>query len=218
MRLMKVQVFLLRAVIFDKKTNSTLPEIYLLKMEVFPLILAAIIFVVELSVSDGKNRFINFILLVFGRMLCDSISQSIRYFGTMREETGKSRQLIHSSFGLFLVCLSVCLPVSAAACAIDLFCLFCIKEVFLNEGERKCNCSILYLCFMWSKPLSLENGHSFYFKFNDCKWYIIKPTATEIVLFNKTRPDTRLPKSRAGGQGPYLWSPDHLGRSSGVKK
>ena len=33
----------------------------------------------------------------------------------------------------------------------------------------------------------------------------------------KTRPDTRLPKSHAGGQGPYLRSPDHLG-SSGVKK
>ena len=30
----------------------------------------------------------------------------------------------------------------------------------------------------------------------------------------KTRPDTRLPQSRAGGQGPYLRSPDHLGRSS----
>ena len=34
----------------------------------------------------------------------------------------------------------------------------------------------------------------------------------------KTRPDTRLPKSRAGGQGPYLRSPDHLGRSSEVQK
>ena len=32
------------------------------------------------------------------------------------------------------------------------------------------------------------------------------------------RPNTRLPKSRAGGQGPYLRSPDHLGRSSEVKK
>ena len=29
--------------------------------------------------------------------------------------------------------------------------------------------------------------------------------------------DTRLPKSRAGGQGPYLRSLDHLGRSSVVK-
>ena len=34
----------------------------------------------------------------------------------------------------------------------------------------------------------------------------------------KTRPDTRLPKSRAGGQGPYLRSPDRLGRSSEVKE
>ena len=29
----------------------------------------------------------------------------------------------------------------------------------------------------------------------------------------KTRPDTRLPKTRACGQGPYLRSLDHLGRS-----
>ena len=32
----------------------------------------------------------------------------------------------------------------------------------------------------------------------------------------KTRPDTRLPKSRAGGQGSYLRSLDDLGRSSEV--
>ena len=30
----------------------------------------------------------------------------------------------------------------------------------------------------------------------------------------KTRPDTRLPQSRAGGQGLYLRTVDHLGRSS----
>ena len=34
----------------------------------------------------------------------------------------------------------------------------------------------------------------------------------------KTRPDTRLPKSRVGGQGPYFRSPDHLGRSSEVRE
>ena len=34
---------------------------------------------------------------------------------------------------------------------------------------------------------------------------------------NKTRPDTRLPQSRAGGQGPFLRSLHHLGRSSEVK-
>ena len=33
-----------------------------------------------------------------------------------------------------------------------------------------------------------------------------------------TRPDTRLPKSRAGGQGPYLRLTDHVGRSSEVKE
>ena len=33
-----------------------------------------------------------------------------------------------------------------------------------------------------------------------------------------TRSDTRLPKSRAGGQGPYLRSPDHLDRISEVKE
>ena len=33
----------------------------------------------------------------------------------------------------------------------------------------------------------------------------------------KTRPDTRLPQSRAGGQGPYFRSVEHLGRS-GIAK
>ena len=33
----------------------------------------------------------------------------------------------------------------------------------------------------------------------------------------KTRPDTRLPQSRAGGQGPQLRSPDNFGRSSEAK-
>ena len=34
----------------------------------------------------------------------------------------------------------------------------------------------------------------------------------------QTRPDTRLPQSGAGGQGPYLRSLDHLGGSSESKK
>ena len=34
----------------------------------------------------------------------------------------------------------------------------------------------------------------------------------------ETRPDRRLSKSSAGGQGPYLRSLDHLGRSSEVKE
>ena len=34
----------------------------------------------------------------------------------------------------------------------------------------------------------------------------------------KTRPDTRQPKSHVGGQGPHLRSPDHLGRSSEVRE
>ena len=36
-------------------------------------------------------------------------------------------------------------------------------------------------------------------------------------VYAKTRPDTRLPQSRAGGQGPYLRSLDHLGWSSEAK-
>ena len=32
-----------------------------------------------------------------------------------------------------------------------------------------------------------------------------------------TKPETWLPKSRAGGQGPYLSSVEHLGRSGIVK-
>ena len=42
--------------------------------------------------------------------------------------------------------------------------------------------------------------------------------AIRVIGFIGTRPDTRLPKLRAGGQGPYLTSLDHLGRSSEVKK
>ena len=40
----------------------------------------------------------------------------------------------------------------------------------------------------------------------------------ETLIQEQTRPDTRLPKSRAGGQGPYLRSSDHLSRSSEVKE
>ena len=40
----------------------------------------------------------------------------------------------------------------------------------------------------------------------------------EFLPGKKTRPDTRLPQSSAGGQGPYLRSLEHLGRSSEVKE
>ena len=40
---------------------------------------------------------------------------------------------------------------------------------------------------------------------------------TQNLVKEKTRPDTRLTQSRAGGQGPYLRSLDHMGRSSEVK-
>ena len=43
-------------------------------------------------------------------------------------------------------------------------------------------------------------------------------TLSMTVRSKVTRPDTWLPKSRAGGQGPYLRSLDHLGRSSEVRK
>ena len=36
-------------------------------------------------------------------------------------------------------------------------------------------------------------------------------------IYIKTRLDTRLPQSRAGGQGQYLRSLEHLGRSSEAK-
>ena len=36
-------------------------------------------------------------------------------------------------------------------------------------------------------------------------------------ICKKTRPDTWPPQSRIGGQGPYLRSLDHLGRSSQAK-
>ena len=46
----------------------------------------------------------------------------------------------------------------------------------------------------------------------------MKPVDLSLVAqFGKTRPDTRLPQSRVGGQGPSLRSPYHLGRSSEAK-
>ena len=39
------------------------------------------------------------------------------------------------------------------------------------------------------------------------------PSVNQLTQY-LTWPDTRLPQSRAGGQGPYLRSLDHLGRSS----
>ena len=38
-----------------------------------------------------------------------------------------------------------------------------------------------------------------------------------VVVFLTLRPDTRLPQTRAGGQGLYLRSLDHLGRRSEAK-
>ena len=43
-------------------------------------------------------------------------------------------------------------------------------------------------------PLSAELGHQ--------------------IIWLKTRPDTWLPQSRVGGHGPYMKSPEHLGRRS----
>ena len=41
--------------------------------------------------------------------------------------------------------------------------------------------------------------------------------AAQKLRQKETRPDTRLPQSRAGGQGLYLRSLNHLGRSSEAK-
>ena len=38
-----------------------------------------------------------------------------------------------------------------------------------------------------------------------------------MFIANETRPDTRLPQSREGWQGPHLRSLDHLGRGSEAK-
>ena len=45
----------------------------------------------------------------------------------------------------------------------------------------------------------------------------MKGNVIRITNLLTTRPDTRLPKSRVGGQGPYLRPLHHLGRSSGAK-
>ena len=48
--------------------------------------------------------------------------------------------------------------------------------------------------------------------------YLILFAVLFLSFSEETRPDTRLPKSHAGGQGPYLRSLDHLGRSSEAQK
>ena len=54
-------------------------------------------------------------------------------------------------------------------------------------------------------------------KENDEKGREGKFVVKEIWLHIQTRPDTRLPQSRADGQGLYFRSLDHLGRSSEAK-
>ena len=50
------------------------------------------------------------------------------------------------------------------------------------------------------------------FKFNEAKTFLGK-VVLEKKIIRKTRADTRLLQLRAGGQGPRLRSPEHLGRS-----
>ena len=49
------------------------------------------------------------------------------------------------------------------------------------------------------------------------KLFSVPPIRACLSISRITRPDTRLPQSRAGGQGPYLRALDHLGRSSEAK-
>ena len=49
-------------------------------------------------------------------------------------------------------------------------------------------------------------------------WRKVKHRYEETFIeLRETRPNTRLPKSRVGGQGPYLRPLHHLGRSSEAK-
>ena len=83
--------------------------------------------------------------------------------------------------------------------------MFIIKNVSLPQvdesGEKK-----------WTKWFSTMHPT----KSDNSDMTVMHARAQAVV--NTTRPDTRLPKSRAGGQGPYLRSPDHLGRSSEVRE
>ena len=49
------------------------------------------------------------------------------------------------------------------------------------------------------------------------KYNIFRGSKKNFLPYFKTRPDTRLPQSHTGGQGPYLRSVEHLGRS-GIAK
>ena len=91
-------------------------------------------------------------------------------------------------------------------------------EVFCRCRSKNLVCHVLKLL----PALTLKFcSSSFYLSkhLHNAQGHMEKPTETDLSQRTiKTRPDTRLLKSRAGGQGPYLRSPDHLGRSSEVKE
>ena len=131
---------------------------------------------------------------------------------------------------------------NASECKVNgprkLFCLFCFfffiaKEVVV-DWERvecgrvclrslRCPCcakdgSYCRCCMLWHAYIfchHIVDDVSMTMK-NETR--ISFGAATEKSDDGITRPDTRLPKWHAGGQGPYLRSIDHLGRSSEVKK
>ena len=63
---------------------------------------------------------------------------------------------------------------------------------------------------MLLRPLGINFVHHSYRMYID---YLLNASFIQL-----TKPDVRLPQSRVGGQGLYLRSLDHLGRSSEAKK
>ena len=98
------------------------------------------------------------------------------------------------------------------------------------EAIVKCN---LYMEIFYFSDFNWEKPHTKTFRtaqfaptplccFSFHFFIFIKPSifmklSKEIEIATRTRPDTRLPQSRAGGQGLFLRSFDHLGKSSDAK-
>ena len=71
---------------------------------------------------------------------------------------------------------------------------------------------------LWPWEATIEKRHINLHLASQCSTlFFWSPSVVLGVIERETRPDTRLPKSRAGGQGPYLRPLHHLGRSSKAK-
>ena len=68
-----------------------------------------------------------------------------------------------------------------------------------------------------TSPYTARLGRLLMVFYQDLSPHLPRPRPPNQHTGEETRPDTRLPQSRAGGQGPYLRSVEHLSRSDSAK-